>query len=66
MCEARFPLLIAKPIGAQLVDDRTVAMFEFERSDGVVKISAERHYRLVELEELTESDIISYRQRLFR
>ena len=65
MCEFRFPLLIAKPIGTQFVDDRTVAMFEFERSDGVVKVASERHYRLVDLEELTEEDIISYRQRLF-
>lgn len=65
LCDYRFPQLIAKPIGAQFVDDRTVALFEFERSEGRVKIAAERHYRLVEKEDLTEEDIINYRQRLF-
>lgn len=66
MCDSRFPQLIAKPIGAQFVDDRTVALFEFERSEGTVKVASERHYRLVDKEDLTDEDILNYRQRLFR
>lgn len=65
MCRSRFPLLIAKPIGTQFVDDRTVAMFEFERSDEGIRVASERHYRLVEPEELSQEDLINYRQRLF-
>ena len=64
MCETRFPLLIAKPMGTQFVDDRTVAIFEFELSDGEVKVAAERHYQLVEPAELTEDDLLTYRRRL--
>lgn len=66
MCDSRFPQLIAKPIGAQFVDDRTVALFEFERSEGTVKVASERHYRLVDKEDLTDEDILNYRQRLFK
>ena len=65
MCRSRFPSLIAKPIGTQLIDDRTVAMFEFVQSDEGVRVASERHYKLVEPEELSEEDLISYRQRLF-
>lgn len=66
MCEARFPLLIAKPMGTQFMGGRTVAIFEFEQSDGEVKVAAERHYQLVEPDELTEDDLLTYRQRLIR
>ena len=64
VCEARFPSLIAKPIGAQFIDDQTVAIFEFERSDEGIRVSAERHYQLVEPDQVTEGDLQTYRQRL--
>ncbi len=64
VCEARFPSLIAKPIGAQFIDDQTVAIFEFERSDEGVRVSAERHYQFVEPDKISESDLQTYRQRL--
>ena len=59
-----FSLLIAKPLGTQFIDDQTVAIFEFERSEGIVRVASERHYRLVESEDLTEEDILNYRNRL--
>ncbi len=64
VCEARFPSLIAKPIGAQFMDNQTVAIFEFERSDEGIRVSAERHYQLVDPDQITESDLRTYRQRL--
>ena len=64
MCEARFPSLIAKPLGTQFIDDQTVAIFEFELSDGAVRVAAERHYQLVEPDELTDDDLLTYRRRL--
>ena len=64
VCEARFSSLIAKPIGAQFIDDQTVAIFEFERSDKGIRVSAERHYQLVEPDQVTENDLQTYRQRL--
>ena len=64
VCEARFPSLIAKPIGVQFMDDRTVAIFEFEHADGEIKVSAERHYQLVEPDQISDNDLQAYRQRL--
>ncbi len=64
VCAARFPSLIAKPIGAQFMDDQTVAIFEFERSDEGLRVSAERHYQLVDPDQVSESDLQTYRQRL--
>lgn len=64
VCEARFPSLIAKPIGAQFIDEQTVAIFEFERTDEGIKVNAERHYQLVDPDQITESDLQTYQQRL--
>ncbi len=64
VCKARFPSLIAKPIGAQFMDEHTVAIFEFERTDEGIKVSAERHYQFVDPDQITESDLRTYRQRL--
>ena len=64
VCEARFPSLIAKPMGAQFMDDQTVAIFEFERADEGIRVSAERHYQFVDPDQIAESDLRTYRQRL--
>ena len=64
VCDARFPSLIAKPMGAQFMDNQIVAIFEFERSDEGLRVSAERHYQLVDPDQVTESDLHTYRQRL--
>jgi hypothetical protein len=64
MCAEKFPGMIAKPVGAQFMEDGVIAMFEFEsRADGVT-ISSEQHYRLVRPAELTLEEIDSYRRRL--
>ena len=34
-------LLIAKPLGTQFIDDQTVAIFEFERSEGMVLVASD-------------------------
>jgi hypothetical protein len=40
-----------------------IALFEFEQADGSVRISAEKHYKLVPPEEVTKEDLGIYRQR---
>ena len=62
----RFPRLIARPIGAQFVDDDVIALFEFERSDPTRSpaVSLERHYRLVPAEELPVDVVESYSRRI--
>lgn len=64
LCADKYPNLIARSIAAQFIDENTIALFEFTRDEdqGVVKV-AEKHYRLVPKEELTESEIKQYRQR---
>jgi hypothetical protein len=52
VCASKFPTLVCCPIGAQLIDDNLIALFEFVLSDGEVSIKDERHYRLVHDDDL--------------
>lgn len=61
MCATKFPTLICRPIGAQFMDTDLISLFEFERAEGRVSISQERHYRLVPPDEITPKDIATYR-----
>lgn len=45
------------------MQDNVIALFEFEQSESGVSIAAEKHYKLVPPEEVTESDLEAYRQR---
>jgi hypothetical protein len=40
-----------------------IALFEFEEGDNGVGIASEKHYKLVSPEEVTESDLDTYRAR---
>lgn len=66
MCAEKFPGLIAKPVGAQFMEDGVIAMFEFETGPEGVGIASEQHYRLVRPSELTPEELATYRQRLPR
>lgn len=63
VCAQKFPSLVCRPIGAQFIDDGVIVLFEFEQTDAGVRISSEKHYRLVPPEDLTEADLQNYRQR---
>jgi hypothetical protein len=63
VCQARFPSLICRPVGAQFMQDGVIALFEFEQDDRGIAISSEKHYKLVPPEELTEEDLKLYRSR---
>jgi hypothetical protein len=64
LCQQKFPTLECRSIAAQFMADRIIALFEFgiDEEDGVVKL-AERHYKLVPPEELTEEELTRYRNR---
>jgi len=64
VCANKFPGLICRPIAAQFMDGGIIALFEFEQADGDVRISAEKHYKLVAPEEVTKEDLESYRHRI--
>ncbi len=63
VCARKFPSLLCRPVAAQFMKDSVIALFEFEQSDAGVSISSEKHYKLVPPDEVTESDLVSYRQR---
>ena len=58
-----FPQLTCRAIAAQFMAGGVIALFEFEQGkEGVCK-GAERHYKLVLLEELSEEELERYRHR---
>lgn len=63
LCAAKFPTLVARSIAAQFMDDELIAMFELERDGAEVRISGEKHYRLVDHGDLDEKDLLAYRAR---
>lgn len=63
LCEAQFPSLICRPIGAQFIEQNLLALFEFEATESGVAIAAEKHYRLVASDDVSISDLESYRTR---
>lgn len=54
----KYPLARCRPVAAQFIDDRAVALFELQPdANGVVRIAHERHYRLVPASAITDDDI---------
>lgn len=63
-CSDTFPALICRPIGAQLMEEDLIALFEFEEDGDDIKIVSENHYRHVSTEAVTEDDLLKYQRRL--
>lgn len=62
--DEKFPGLICIPIAAQAMGGDQIALFAFERDANGVVVSAEKHYRLVPPDELTDEELNRYRQRV--
>lgn len=58
----KFPNLICRPIAAQFMAGNVIALFEFDVDELRVSVRTERHYRLVNPEELSAEDLSSYRR----
>jgi hypothetical protein len=63
LCKAKFEDAICRPIAAQFMADDLIALFEFEVTENGVRVTSERHYRLVEGDELSSSELGQYRIR---
>ena len=63
-CAAKFPGLICRSIAAQFMDKRTIALFELEQTGAGIGISAEKHYSLVNPDELSNEELKSYAKRV--
>jgi hypothetical protein len=64
VCDAKFPLLVCRPIAAQFMEGGVIALFEFESGENGVGISVEKHYKLVSPKEVTDADLKNYRSRV--
>jgi hypothetical protein len=60
MCALKFRLLICRPIAAKLVDKNLIALFELEQSKDGIKVTSEKHYRLVKPDELSPEELQNY------
>ena len=63
VCANKFPSLICRPIGAQFIQDGVIVLFEFEQTDAGVRVSSEKHYKLVAPDEVNVADLENYRRR---
>ena len=64
MCRIKFGNLICLPIAAQFIENDFIAMFSFESGERGVSVSSEKHYRLVEPDELKPDDLRVYQSRI--
>lgn len=63
MCLMKFPHVICRPIAAQFIDKNLIALFEFEQSKDGIKVTSEKHYRMVKPDELSAEELESYSAR---
>jgi len=63
VCAHKFPSLICRPIGAQFTEDGVIVLFEFEQTKAGVRITSEKHYKLVPPEEVSDADLKGYQRR---
>jgi hypothetical protein len=59
-CAAQFPNLICRPVSAQVMVDGSICMFEMTRDGGEIKVSSEKHYRLVPADAIAADDLKRY------
>ena len=60
MSAIKFSGLICRAIAAQYIDERSIALFEFEQTTEGMRISSEKHYRLVQPDELSPEEVQNY------
>jgi hypothetical protein len=64
LCGDKFPHLICRSIAAQFMEKDVIALFAFEKGEAGVKMTMEKHYRLVAPEKVTAADLENYRDSL--
>ncbi len=63
VCKAKFPNLLCLPIAAQFMAQGVIALFSFEEGTDGVKVTGEKHYRLVAPGELSPDELVLYQSR---
>jgi len=62
VCASKFRGLIAHPIAAQFMENDVVVLFEFDQTKDGIRVSTEKHYRLVPPEQLSVEELRSYQK----
>ncbi len=60
LCQHKYPKLICRPIAAQFIDGGKIAIFEFCIQNGKIRKSSEKHYFLVEKDQVSDEELASY------
>lgn len=60
MCTTKFSNLICRPIAAQFMKEDLIALFELEQTKSGIGICSERHYLLVEPDNLSPDELAKY------
>lgn len=63
LCSHKFPSLICRPVAAQFMENDVIALFDFEEGENGLARASEKHYRLVPPDEVTATDLSTYRTR---
>jgi hypothetical protein len=63
VCKAKFQNLISRPIAAQFMTDDIIVLFEFEENEDDIGILEERHYKLVNPDNLSTEELLNYQKR---
>jgi hypothetical protein len=61
VCAQKYPKAVGRPIAAQFMDDQTIVLFEFILAEDGVKVVTEKHYLLVPTDELSDDELVNYR-----
>jgi hypothetical protein len=63
VCRDKFPRLLPRPVAAQFMSDDVIALFELTVQDDEIVLVQEAHYKLVQSQEITETDLATYSTR---
>jgi len=63
ICQEKFPSLICRPIATQFMRNEVIALFEFQEAEEGIRISSEKHYKLVPPEDMSETELKNYQKR---
>lgn len=63
LCREKFPELLCIPIAAKFIRPDLIALFAFESAEGGIAIASERHYHLVDADNLSSEELLTYRTR---
>jgi hypothetical protein len=63
VCATKLPELICRPIAAQYANQGVIALLEFEQTDEGIQLSAEKHYKLVQPDDLSPDELKVYQKR---